>query len=816
MVGSRRASALAFLAAFVALFVQVLVHRMVSAKLLNNFAFLVISLTMLGFAVSGVFLSRRLGAVLEELDSHLLTGAALFAITLIAAALLFYRAPSGDEILAQDSAAATRTALLSYVGTLPLAVLFAVPFAFVGLMLGALLASPTAQTRRVYAFDLAGSAAGACAVIPAISHFGVERSALAAAAALVTGTLLLTRPRTRHPRLAAAAAIAMVAGAAIAGPRAFAMHYPRESFLGMTQVPSSGYVLERIAWDPVARIEVSRIPPPRVEGSLWPSLTGGNDAFLARFRRVITQNNNAFTYAVDYDGRKESLKGIEETVYAAAYQASSVRAPKVLVIGVGGGFDVLTALNFDAASVVGVEVNAATLDIVRRDEREYFRHWVDDPRVRLVHDEGRHFLAGSDGLYDVLQLSGVDSASGTPGAAHVFSESYIYTREAFDLYLSRLTPGGILNVMRHEWIPPREMLRAVCTAVGALRRSGVDRPAGHLAVVAANDARFTALLVKKTPFTADEVARLRDWTAGSRFFHVAYPSPADDSRPRNLYQAYLGLGDPVRERVFESAYPFDVRPVDDDRPFFFKHSYWWHLWSDEPVLSQSVPVMEYGLLVLLAVTSVAAAVCVFLPLRMLAGNGLHIAHAGRYAVFFGGIGLGYLAVEMALLQKFGLLLGHPNYALSVVLASLLVASGAGALFSHRIAAALGGLRFVAYLLAGVLLAELLVAFPFLPRLAGAPFAVRVAVVVGLVVPPGVLMGTFFPTGLEDLKPDRSAFVPWAWGLNGVFSVVAPVLSVAISMTWGISALLLSAIPLYLAAAMAYPTAVAPAEVRAVP
>ena len=469
MNDSRRAPALAFLAAFVALFAQVLVHRMVSAKLLNNFAFLVISLTMLGFAVSGVFLSRRLRAVLDDLDGYLLAGAAFFAISLVVAAILFYRAPSGDELLAQASAASARTALLSYVGTLPLALLFTVPFAFVGFMLGALLAAPTTDARRVYAFDLAGSAAGAYAVIPAISSVGVEGSLLAACAALVAGALLLTRPRTRRPRLAAAMSLAVVGGAALAGPRAFAMRYPLESFVGMTQVPSSGYVLERIAWDPVARIELLRIPPPPVEGSLWPSLTGRNPEFLARFKRVITQNNNAFTYAVDFDGGKESLRGIEETIYAAAYQASSVKDPKVLVIGVGGGFDVLTALFFDSAAVVGVEVNGATLDIVRRDEREYFRHWVEDPRVQLVYDEGRHFLARHDAAYDILQLSGVDSASGTPGAAHVFSESYIYTDEAFDLYLSRLAPGGILNVMRHEWIPPREMLRALCTAVGALR-----------------------------------------------------------------------------------------------------------------------------------------------------------------------------------------------------------------------------------------------------------------------------------------------------------------------------------------------------------
>jgi spermidine synthase len=135
----------------------------------------------------------------------------------------------------------------------------------------------------------------------------------------------------------------------------------------------------------------------------------------------------------------------------------------VVAIGVGGGFDLLTALYFDASEVTGVEVNGATLDILRRVYRDYTKHWVTDPRVTLVEDDGRHFLAASDRAYDVIQLSGVDSYSGTPGAAHVFSENYLYTAEAFDLYLSRLSDEGIVNMMRLEWKPPREMLRALVT-----------------------------------------------------------------------------------------------------------------------------------------------------------------------------------------------------------------------------------------------------------------------------------------------------------------------------------------------------------------
>jgi hypothetical protein len=214
--------------------------------------------------------------------------------------------------------------------------------------------------------------------------------------------------------------------------------------------------------------------------------------------------------------------------------------------------------------------------------------------------------------------------------------------------------------------------------------------------------------------------------------------------------------------------------------------------------------MELSLLVLLGVTATAAVLCVLLPLRQLAREGTALSDAPRLTVYFAGLGLGYLAVEMALLQKFGLLLGHPNYALSVVLAALLFTTGLGSLWARRIVAGLGNLRFVSYALAATMLLEYFLVFPRLPALLAWPFAARVVVVVLLVAPLGLGLGTFFPTVLDRMKGEAASFTPWAWGVNGVFSVVAPILSVAFSMTFGTAALLLAAIPVYLLACLLLP------------
>ena len=204
------------------------------------------------------------------------------------------------------------------------------------------------------------------------------------------------------------------------------------------------------------------------------------------------------------------------------------------MIGVGGGFDVLAALAADASSVTAIEINSATVEILRHTYRDYFRRWVEDPRVNLVNAEGRHQLSSGEERYDVLQLSGVDSYSGTPGAAHVFSESYLYTEEAFDLYLSRLTDRGILTVGRLDYpMAPREVLKLLVLAVGALRRAGVTDPAAHIMMAGQRDATIINLLVKRTPFSVEEQRQLAAWTATNPYIGVI-AAPALNAAQSNM------------------------------------------------------------------------------------------------------------------------------------------------------------------------------------------------------------------------------------------------------------------------------------------
>jgi spermidine synthase len=794
-----RAGLLAFLMAFVTLFAQILLHRVISLKLLNNYAFLVISLTMLGFAVSGVALSRMLTWVLPRLADVSAACAGLFALTTLATTCLFYRLDAGAQMHT------TRPDFVrASLHWMPVSLLLAIPFLCTGLVLGALLADPRLQTRRVYFADLTGSALGALLVVPAIRLFGVENCLLLCGLVLVLGTAALVAPRGAVARALVVAGALGVALSAMAPDLVFRMRYPPETPLAATQGESAPWKLEYVAWDALARIEVSSVTPPDPEHTFFPSLFGPDRAFHQRFRKLLTQNNYAFTYAVDYDGDPRSLKGIEQTIYSAAYAATSQARPKVAVIGVGGGFDVLCALAANASRVVAIEINSATVGILRTAFREYFRHWVDDPRVTLVNEEGRHYLSTSSESFDVLQLSGVDTYAGTPGAAHVFSENYLYTAEAFDTYLSRLTQDGILNMMRLEYPTPREMLKALVLATEALRRGGVTDPARHIMMLSQTNGAFVALLVKKTPFTEEEQSRLQRWAQSNPYLELA-AAPGLNSARANAYQAFLALEDPRLEARFVADYPYDVAAPSDDRPFFFHHAFWWHLFPADPrIWGGSVPVMEYSVLLLGLLVSAGSVLTIYLPLRTFGARGMRTPRVFRHVVFFAGTAVGYMAVEMALLQRFGLFLGHPNYALSIVLAALLLATGAGSLWSEVIVRRVRRLRFVSYVLAVVVLSEYLGLLPHLPSWIAWPMPLRAALVLGLVTPIGICLGVFVPAALERLKEDAPAFVPWAWGINGTFSVLAPILAVAFSLSWGIGALLLAALPIYLVVGLVAP------------
>jgi hypothetical protein len=781
----QRGAWVSFFTAFTTLAAQVLVCRIISAKLFNNYAFLVISLTMLGFALSGVILTFN-PSLMKRLRKNIHVMAWFFTLTLLGGTALFYRLPISLGTYHDNV-----SYVLEFLRFFWLACLFVLPFSCCGLILGILLTHPRLPTRKIYGFDLAGSSIGALLVVVAIIFAGVEKSLLILCGLFLLG-LNINFPIRSKLNLAVLTVI--VTGMAVLymnSSEAFRMKAPKLTRLDFLDS-------EYVQWDPIARMVVSNMDLLTLDPKKFDldfSMLGSDKKFYGHIKKFFSQNNNAGTWAFYYNGDKSSLKGIEKTLYWGAYRATSVPSPKVLVIGMGAGMDILTALHANAHDVTGVEINGATHNILRNVYREYFKHWVDDPRVRMVHDEGRHYLSKVREKYDVIEVTGVDSYSGTIASANIFSENYLYTKEAIKLYYKKLTDNGVAHIIRLEYPdPPREMVRMLATAMEALREEGIDDPSQHIVMFANTWLTGASMLIKKKPFTSADIQNLTDWTSSNPNFKIASTTDFNHTW-KSVYHDFLELKDKQKEDAFISQYPVDIRPVDDDRPFFFRYTRWGDLFKRGPL----VPVFELNIVVLLLILSLICAGCIMLPLQRLAGSVMGETQKERYILIFSCLGVGYFFIEIAFIQKLGLFLGHPNYAISVVLSGLLLATGIGSMYAKDTVKRFKNIGNVTLVLSMLVLAEALFILPNLKFLIQLDMVIKWILAGVVLFPVGFLLGVYLPESIEQLKKVYPSYVPWAWGINGIFSVLAPVAAVGLSVTFGFKFLFICSVPFYLIA-----------------
>jgi hypothetical protein len=478
------------------------------------------------------------------------------------------------------------------------------------------------------------------------------------------------------------------------------------------------------------------------------------------------------------------------------------RGGRALVIGPGGGVDVLAALRAGHREVVLAEINPIILnDVMLGRYRAYSGDLYGQPQVRPFVAEGRSFVRRSRERYDVIQATLVDTWAATAAGAFALTENHLYTVEAFADYLEHLTPHGIATMSRWVGVRGMEFLRLCSLARAALERSGVREPHRH--VFAASNDRLGSLLVKRTPFSDDELALLAQ-TCARRKWAVLY-SPRGSFR-KSPAAIVLGPGDPS---AFYRDFPVDVRPVHDDRPFFFYAVKPERVLADLK-LSGPQALNNYSLVVLaalLGLVTLLTAGGIVVPLFV----GRRAALAGqlrsklRDLAFFIAIGVGFILLEIGLLSRFSLYLGHPTHSLRVVLFALLLASGLGSLASGRVRSE-RGLRALG-VAAGLGVAALSVAYALgLGRLQGATIgwtlAARSAIAAALVAAPGLLMGMLLPTGIRLVTGRHAEIVPWAWGLNGAASVLGSVCAMALSLHLGFTATLVAGGAVYLIAVVA--------------
>jgi hypothetical protein len=537
-------------------------------------------------------------------------------------------------------------------------------------------------------------------------------------------------------------------------------------------------------WNSYSRVQVSGDPnarQPPFARSLSPTFPP--DKRLHELRVDI--DVNASTSLLGYSGNPDDVDFLK---YDVANIGHHVRPDgSTLVIGTGGGRDVLAALIFGAKSVTGVEINSQILETVNGPFGDFGGHLDRDPRVRFVNDEARSYLARSSDQYDFLQISLIDTWAATAAGAFVLSENSIYTVEAWEIFLRRLTDGGLLSVSR--WYTdsrPAEIYRLISLAATALRNSGITQPRDHIVLVRSRpiaDIGVGTLLVSRTPWTPEDLARLNEAVTRLQFETMLTPSVTTDP-------LFVPLTGPTTPHELLAAHPVNIAAPTDDSPFFFQMLRLRDmlrldlLGADKSSPNMQAVVVLGGLLITVMTLS---ALCIVVPLLMM-GPRQSFAGAGTLVAFFAAIGLGFMLIETAIMQRMIVMLGHPTYGLSVVLFTLLLSSGTGSYLTRNVSVESLRRQGVARLV--ILIAVLAVTGAAVPVVAAQFSAgttlVRIASAVMLLFPAGVMMGMAFPLGMKLAGAYAPSLTPWFWGINGACSVCATVLAIAIALTTTIS------------------------------
>lgn len=774
---------------------ELLLMRMLSIVQWHHFAWMVIGLALLGYGASGTAIALARDRLAQRFDLAFAFSALLFSISMVVCWVLAQKAPFNALEVVWDARQ------LLWLGTLYL--LFMVPFFFAALCVGMAFSFHGALAGRIYLLDLLGAGLGAGVVIALLFAMAppavlVLLSGLALAAAVLShrGPALWTAA-VAWALLLVYAQVSGLTGLEVSefkglsrslqtvGSRVLHEH---SSPLGLLTVVENRQVPFRHA--PGLSIATRHVPPEQ----------------LALFR-----DGDGMSAISRWDGG-EPPAWLADTTAALPYHL--LDAPDVLVLGAGSGADVLRASLLGARSVDAVELDPAAAALVRERYADFAGPVFDQPGVQLHIGEARSFAARSEQRYDLVEIGLLDTFAVSGSGVQALNENYLYTVEAIHDYLDLLEPGGLLAITRWLKVPPRDSLKLVNTVATALRSAGVSEPGGRLAMV--RGWSTATLVVKNGTLDAPDIASL-EWFADSRAFDTVYfPSmPAD--RANRFYQldrpwfhegvqALLGP-DPGR---FVAQYKFDITAATDERPYFFNF-FRWPVFIEAMALRDrgGAALVEWGYLVpaaTLAQALLAGFLLILLPLA-LAGPAWPGGEGLRSGAYFFLLGLAFMLVEIAFIQKLTLFLGHPLYAIAVVLAGFLVFAGVGSGLSTILTRRLGNRAAIVVAVSGVVTVALAWLF-LLPPLFDSWLALgdtaRIALSLLLLAPLALFMGMPLPLGLARLASEMPEFIPWAWGLNGFASVLSAALATLLAIEFGFSAVVVIALILYAGAAWLAP------------
>ncbi len=774
-----------FLVSLAILILELVLTRIFSVTMWYHFAFLTVSLAMAGTAAGALAVRAFPGWFPRGREAGRMALCASGMAVAIPAALAVHVAIP----LAGEATLAHAVRFAAAVG------IMVVPFVLGGAAVCLALTRFPRRAAALYAADLGGAAAACPATLLLLERVDAPAAACFAAMAAAAGGLAFARaPGGRGFRPAATVVLAFLATVTVGQVRGFRAGAPLIRLTWVKNAMEGPSLYE--AWNAHSRVRVIGDPAtPASPPESWGLSRRRPPDLRIRFATLII-DGSAATPLMAFDGRVGGLALFRWETNGVVHRLRP--HSRVLVIGMGGGRDVLAALEAGQPDITALEVNGAVLDAVNGRFGDLTGHLDRRPDVTIVHDEGRSWLARSRAPFRVIQVSLVDTWAASAVGALALTEHSLYTVEAWALFLSRLAPGGILTVSRYYAATrrPFEMYRLVALAAAGLRAAGIADPRRHLMVMretpAADsgrdpDAGLGTVYASPTPFAAGDVARLKRLAADRGFTVPLTPDTAADPLLADLAEGV----DPV---AVGQRTGMTLDPPTDDRPYFFFTARWSDLLGARPWRPGGLNVPQLVGLLVLALAAILAATMLLPPLLTGGGwPGRDLARAGYFAL----IGLGFMGVEVAQIQRLAMFLGRPTLALSIALFALLLAGAAGSRAAGR--TGMPGRWFAVLLVLLALTAA--TTGPLVRELAGAPLPVRAAAALALIAPAGFLMGGPWPLGMAAARAAGPSTLAWCWAVNGAASVLGPVAGYLGAMLWGIPAVLWGAIACYAAAGL---------------
>jgi predicted membrane-bound spermidine synthase len=519
---------------------------------------------------------------------------------------------------------------------------------------------------------------------------------------------------------------------------------------------------------------------------------------------VDGENLNAMTR---FDGRKEGIQFTSFLPSAVAFYLRNIR--DVLVLEPMGGLDVLMSIYHGARSITGVEINPLIVNALKREYREFVGNIYHDERVKIRIEGGRGYLRSTDKRFDLIQVSISNTLGASSTGIYGMSEDYVFTEEAFIDYYNHLNENGFLSITKYLLPPPRTELRIVSVILSSLERMGIKSPERHIAII--RSWGTITFLLKHNIISHEEMLNLKEFCTKRRFDLVYYPGiKREEVNVFNKFKEpiYYNLISQIidkskREELYQ-RYLFNVRSVTDDMPFFYHFFRWdrlkelylsmgkkWQPFVEGAYLVPVVLVQAIFLSIILIILPV------FLKRRKKEKKYLQ---KGRwlFLLYFFLIGMGFMFIEISLIQKFILFLGHPAYAISMVLFAILVSSGAGSYLSRwLVKTGIFCVDWIILILAGMILFYTMV-LPYVSTLVlGGNIFLRQAYTLFLLMPLGILMGMPFPIGIGILNKYSRSIIPWAWCVNGCSSVLSSITAVIVALSWGFTGVLICSAGAYL-------------------